>query len=211
MNWFQSMNLLTRTSATVATCLGLVCSAGVAVAQAELPEALRTPGETPVLTVYAEGAQVYECKADTAGKLSWSFREPIATLLQDGKTVGRHYAGLGTGRWQHRARQGFGARARGHACRHSMAQARRCIAKGPGPAQRNHHDPARQDQWRRAGRRLRQGRNIPLGGLCDGLHLPEALASCRQRQQLVLRQHGCLLTLELLRGKFLGKAKEQRL
>src|SRR5262249_14956045 len=27
------------------------------------------------------------------GKLAWAFREPIATLLLDGKTVGRHYAG----------------------------------------------------------------------------------------------------------------------
>ncbi len=72
---------------------GLTLAGGVAVAQTTLPEALRTPGETTVLTVYAEGAQVYDCKADAAGKLMWSFREPIATLLQDGKTVGRHYAG----------------------------------------------------------------------------------------------------------------------
>src|SRR5262249_7412003 len=35
----------------------------------------------------------YECKADASGKLAWVFREPIATLLADGKTVGRHYAG----------------------------------------------------------------------------------------------------------------------
>ena len=27
------------------------------------------------------------------GKPAWAFREPIATLLVDGKTVGRHYAG----------------------------------------------------------------------------------------------------------------------
>jgi Protein of unknown function (DUF3455) len=39
------------------------------------------------------GAQVYECKAGADGKLAWAFREPIATLLADGKTVGRHYAG----------------------------------------------------------------------------------------------------------------------
>ena len=39
--------------------------------------------------VHAEGAQVYECKADAAGKLAWQFREPVATLIVDGKTVGR--------------------------------------------------------------------------------------------------------------------------
>ena len=36
---------------------------------------------------------MYECKPDPRGKLIWQFREPIATLLLDGKTVGRHYAG----------------------------------------------------------------------------------------------------------------------
>jgi Protein of unknown function (DUF3455) len=58
-----------------------------------LPDAIAAPGEKILMTLYAEGAQVYDCKADAAGKLSWTFREPIATLIQDGKTVGRHYAG----------------------------------------------------------------------------------------------------------------------
>ncbi len=30
---------------------------------------------------------------NSAGKLVWQFREPVATLFIDGKTVGRHYAG----------------------------------------------------------------------------------------------------------------------
>src|SRR5262245_44258334 len=62
-------------------------------ASAQVPEAIAAPGETLVATIHAEGAQIYECKADAAGKLVWQFREPIATLLVDGKTVGRHYAG----------------------------------------------------------------------------------------------------------------------
>ena len=49
--------------------------------------------KTLVATIHAQGAQVYECNADAAGKLVWQFREPIATLIVDGKTVGRHYAG----------------------------------------------------------------------------------------------------------------------
>jgi hypothetical protein len=60
---------------------------------ADVPAAIAAPGETVVATIHAEGAQVYECKADSAGKLVWQFREPIATLILDGKTVGRHYAG----------------------------------------------------------------------------------------------------------------------
>jgi len=67
-------------------------------AEAPLPEAIAAPGETIVLGVHAEGAQVYECKAGTDGKPGWAFREPIATLLLDGKTVGRHFAGP---TWEH--------------------------------------------------------------------------------------------------------------
>src|SRR4051794_3116648 len=67
-------------------------------AQAQVPAAIAAPGETAVATWHAEGAQVYECKAGSDGKLAWAFREPIATLLLDGKTVGRHYAGPN---WEH--------------------------------------------------------------------------------------------------------------
>jgi hypothetical protein len=71
----------------------------VASAQAaELPAAIAAPGEKVVATFHAQGAQVYECKAGSDGKLAWTFREPIATLLLDGKTIGRHYAGPN---WEH--------------------------------------------------------------------------------------------------------------
>ena len=54
---------------------------------------ISAPVGTVVQTVHAVGAQIYECKADGHGGLAWSFREPIATLLSDGRTVGRHFAG----------------------------------------------------------------------------------------------------------------------
>jgi hypothetical protein len=74
--------------------LGMVLSqAALAQTPAALPTAIQAEGASALLTVYAEGAQVYECKADAGGKLVWIFREPVATLLQDGKTIGRHYAG----------------------------------------------------------------------------------------------------------------------
>jgi hypothetical protein len=72
--------------------------AGASAAETPLPAAIAAPGETVVLSVHAEGAQVYECKAGTDGKLAWAFREPIATLMAEGKTVGRHYAGPS---WEH--------------------------------------------------------------------------------------------------------------
>ena len=67
-------------------------------ASAQVPPALAAPGESAVVTLHAEGAQVYECKPGNDGKLAWAFREPIATLLLDDKTVGRHYAGPN---WEH--------------------------------------------------------------------------------------------------------------
>ncbi|MEA2926232.1 MAG: hypothetical protein QOD25_3354 [Alphaproteobacteria bacterium] len=76
----------------------LAAAAGTGAASAQVPAAIAAPGETAVVTLHAEGAQVYECKAGSDGKLAWAFREPIATLVLDGKTVGRHYAGPN---WEH--------------------------------------------------------------------------------------------------------------
>ncbi|MDA9405538.1 DUF3455 domain-containing protein [Bradyrhizobium sp. CCBAU 45384] len=73
-------------------CLLLAAVAGPASAD-PLPEAIAAPGESVVLSAHAEGAQVYECKPGADGKLAWTFREPVATLLSEGKTIGRHYAG----------------------------------------------------------------------------------------------------------------------
>ena len=50
-------------------------------------------GEAVVAEFHAEGAQIYECGMDSTGASLWQFREPIATLLLNDKTVGRHYAG----------------------------------------------------------------------------------------------------------------------
>jgi len=81
-------------------------------AQTPLPAAIAQPGEAVVFTVHAEGAQVYECKAGADGKLAFAFREPIATLLIDGKTIGRHYAGP---TWEHSDGSAVVAKAAGNA------------------------------------------------------------------------------------------------
>jgi hypothetical protein len=57
------------------------------------PAAFDVAGRVDVLTVHAEGAQLYQCEPDAGGRLVWTFREPIAALIRDGKTIGRHYAG----------------------------------------------------------------------------------------------------------------------
>lgn len=68
--------------------------ASAALAQApQVPAAVAVPGATTLATFQGVGAQVYECKTGGDGKLAWVFREPIASLIGSGKTVGRHYAG----------------------------------------------------------------------------------------------------------------------
>ena len=67
-------------------------------AETPVPDAIAAPGETVVLTVHALGAQVIHGRAGVRGKSAWAFREPIATLMADGKTVGRHSAGPN---WEH--------------------------------------------------------------------------------------------------------------
>src|ERR1700682_2205872 len=85
------MTFTNRATLALLLLSGFAMSASAA--ETPLPDAIAAAGETIVLSVHAEGAQVYECKAGADGKSAWVFREPIATLLADGKTVGRHYDG----------------------------------------------------------------------------------------------------------------------
>ena len=69
-------------------------------AAAARPRALRisrrqSPSKprVPVAQLQAAGAQIYICAKNTAGALIWTFREPVASLLEEGKTVGRHFVG----------------------------------------------------------------------------------------------------------------------
>ncbi|QDW39590.1 DUF3455 domain-containing protein [Bradyrhizobium sp. KBS0727] len=85
------MLLFKRAALAVLLLSGSLVSA--AAAETPLPDAIAAPGEATILTLHAEGAQVYDCKPGSDGKPAWAFREPIATLMAEGKTVGRHYAG----------------------------------------------------------------------------------------------------------------------
>lgn len=62
-------------------------------AAAEMPATIAAPGEAPVARLHAQGAQIYECKPTSSGELAWHFREPVASLFDGNRTVGRHYAG----------------------------------------------------------------------------------------------------------------------
>ena len=87
-------------SLTIAWLVALAVVLLAARVSAEVPSAIAAPDGTALVTLHAEGAQIYQCKPDSVvkapsqvGALTWQFREPIATLMVDGKSVGRHYAG----------------------------------------------------------------------------------------------------------------------
>ena len=77
----------------LALALTTMSSASARAADAPLPDAFATPGLKVLARVQAIGDQIYECKADASGVKTWQFREPLATLMDNGKTVGRHFAG----------------------------------------------------------------------------------------------------------------------
>jgi hypothetical protein len=103
---------MTTHSTVLMLSLAAMFAGATAPALAQVPAAIAAPDQTVVATFHAEGAQVYECKAGNDGKLAWAFREPIASLLLDGKTVGRHYAGP---TWEHMDGSAVVARAAGNA------------------------------------------------------------------------------------------------
>jgi hypothetical protein len=71
---------------------------GYGASAAEVPAPIAATGETTVLQVHAEGAQIYECKAgQPAEQLGWQFREPVAALFEGANTIGVHYRGP---KWQ---------------------------------------------------------------------------------------------------------------
>jgi Protein of unknown function (DUF3455) len=84
---------MTKCFASIVALAAINVALPLSAASAQTPEQIAAPNETVVARVHAEGAQVYECKPNSSGQLAWQFREPVATLLDGDKTVGRHYAG----------------------------------------------------------------------------------------------------------------------
>lgn len=82
-----------RRLARVAMLAGLLSLAALGAVAADAAATVSADGKTELLKLHAEGVQIYECKVDAAGGAKWRFREPLATLLNNGATVGRHFAG----------------------------------------------------------------------------------------------------------------------
>jgi hypothetical protein len=95
--------------AAVLLVVTMLLSAAQLLAQVpQVPSAIAVPGGVSAAVLHAEGAQIYQCELDSRHQFIWQPREPIATLILDGDTVGRHSGGLHWGhidetrlRWEH--------------------------------------------------------------------------------------------------------------
>jgi Protein of unknown function (DUF3455) len=73
--------------------IGSLPAAAQAKGLENLPATIAVKAGVPVAQLQAAGAQIYICAKNAAGVLNWTFREPVAALLEEGKTVGRHFVG----------------------------------------------------------------------------------------------------------------------
>ena len=95
-------------SATWLAAIGLTASA-----LAQVTTTIAEGNDNVIATLHAEGSQIYACKRDPdkpaseVHALTWQFREPIAALFAEGKSIGRHYAGPN---WDHVDGSGVKAR-----------------------------------------------------------------------------------------------------
>ena len=89
------MRVITR-FLPIAVLLAVAAQAsGQSVSRPDVPDKINAPpGEEVVLQTHATGSQIYVCQPGTDGKLAWTLEAPEADLHdQQGKIVGRHYAG----------------------------------------------------------------------------------------------------------------------
>ena len=143
----------------------------------QLPADIAAPGEKEIITLHAQGAQIYECAATKDGKFAWSFREPIATLLLKGKTVGRHYAGPN---WEYMDGSAVVAKVAGRAPGKTpkdipWLKLDRDLASRQGHVLGRHHHPAHQHRRRPARRPVQHGRHLQQRALRDRLCVPEEI------------------------------------
>ena len=106
------------------------------------------------------------------GKLGWRFREPIATLLVEGKTVGRHYAGP---RWELADGSAVAGKLESKADGATPSDipwlTLSVVAHaGQGVLSGRDDDPAHQHPWRGPRRRLRRSGRVPQRALLGRLH-----------------------------------------
>lgn len=70
----------------------VVMTIGQSASRAQVPAGIAAEEKGIVAIFHGEGAEVYECQAK-GRDLLWEPREPVASLISEGNTVGRHSRG----------------------------------------------------------------------------------------------------------------------
>lgn len=81
-----TMRYLVKAVVSIAACL-------LTTPPAEAGDAFGLRDKDRIAIFHAEGAQIYQCQRGSGGSLYWKFLEPIASLFDGSRSVGRHYAG----------------------------------------------------------------------------------------------------------------------
>jgi hypothetical protein len=73
---------------------GATCPVASPLVTDESPALTPPPGAQLDMSLYAEGTQIYTCKAGADGSYAWAFKAPQATLFDGScRQVGTHFAG----------------------------------------------------------------------------------------------------------------------
>jgi Protein of unknown function (DUF3455) len=84
--------VLTLTAVAV-TAASPQAAAAQQTAPATAPAVFDVADRVAILVARAVGAQIYECKVGETAATNWVLREPVATLVLGGGTIGHHYVG----------------------------------------------------------------------------------------------------------------------
>jgi hypothetical protein len=85
----KSIILLTLTAVAL-TVAGLLAAAAQQTGPASAPVVFDVADRAAILVVHGIGAQIYDCKVGETAATNWVFREPVATLILGGGTIGHH-------------------------------------------------------------------------------------------------------------------------
>jgi len=88
----KSIILLTLTAVTL-TVAGPLAAAAHQTGAVSAPAVFDVADRAAILVVHGVGVQIYECKMGETPATNWVLREPVATLILGGATIGHHYAG----------------------------------------------------------------------------------------------------------------------
>jgi hypothetical protein len=88
----KSIILLTLTAVTL-TVASPQATAAHQTGPVSAPAVFDVADRAAILVAHGVGAQIYECKVGETTATNWVLREPVATLIVGGGTIGHHYVG----------------------------------------------------------------------------------------------------------------------